>query len=603
MARKTPSRKPTKTKAPARVQPLTQPSAAIKARFSVLEDFFSYDWKNVPLRHAFGVYALCLYANLPDYLEVATESLTEGSDDKDCDLCLIDTEAGDAFIVQATVGDEWNKTTASTNKADDLLTALSWLLKQPYDRIPAAIRPKAIELQEALARKEIKNVHLLFVHNCQESDEVDEALTTVATSGMTLVGDPAVTVTALEIGLPLLQHLYNSLTKQIVVEKKVVFPVSGVLEESGDGWAAIQTTIDGTVLHDLWQEHENDLFSANIRGFLDMLGRRTSINRGILDTVTRVPNQFWAFNNGVTILTKSFKPNARAVEVNGVSVINGAQTTGVLGNAPRDQAAACRVPCRFIQCGDPNLVNEIIENNNTQNAIKAFDIRSNDPVQRRLQTEFSTVGIVYLHRRQGAQRLGESAIQAETLAPFLAAFHGKFQIAIRQRRTIFEDRSTYGEVFPPQISAAHVLLVQSLSVAISNYKLKLVAGEKQSTLNEPEQALHDFLQFSTSKLFVIGIIGRVASQIAGRALPDLFGWGVAPSYFNDNWKTAVVSRWEPLVESLVPIIVSQIEGDPKDVVRSTQDLEKIARKVAFQIQSLRSQYESVMSPIRDVSSA
>jgi hypothetical protein len=496
MTRKTHSRKSTKVKLATKVQPLTKPAKSVKAAFPVLGDFFDYDWKNVPLRHAFGVYALCLYANLPDYAEVATESLTEGGDDKDCDLCLIDSEAGDAFVVQATVGDDWNKTTASTNKADDLLTALSWLLTKPYDRIPAAIRPKAIELQEALARKEIKQLHLLFVHNCQQSTEVAEALATVAASGKTLLGDPAVTVTAVEIGLPRLQHLYNSLTKQIVVEKKVISPVSGVLEETGDGWAAVQTTVDGSILHDLWKEHKDDLFSANIRGFLDMLSRKTSVNRGILDTVTRVPKRFWAFNNGVTILTKGFIRKEQAVEVNGVSVINGAQTTGVLGNAPRDQAATCRVPCRFIKCSDLDLVNEIIENNNTQNAIKAFDIRSNDPVQRRLQTEFSAVGIVYLHRRQGAQRLGESAIQAETLAPFLAAFHGRFQIAIRQRRTIFEDHSTYGEVFPPQISAQHVLLVQSLSVEIINYKLKLIAGEKQSTLNEPEQALHDFLQFS-----------------------------------------------------------------------------------------------------------
>jgi hypothetical protein len=290
------------------------------------------------------------------------------------------------------------------------------------------------------------------------------------------------------------------------------------------------------------------------------------------------------------------------VEVNGVSVINGAQTTGVLGNAPRDHAANCRVPCRFIKCSDPELINEIIENNNTQNAIKAFDIRSNDPVQRRLQTEFAASDIVYLHRRQGAQRLTEAAIQAETLAPFLAAFHDKFQIAIRQRRTIFEDRSTYGEVFPHQVTARHILLVQSLSIAISNYKLELLAGERNSSLNQPEEALHDFLQFSTSKLFVIGVMGHLAPQIAGKPLPDLFAWSVTPSYFKDSWRSVVVSRWKPLVESLVPIIVSQIEGDTKDIVRSTQELEKITRKVSFHIQSLRTQYESVMSPIRDISS-
>lgn len=590
-----------KGRAAAKAQPVTKPPSSVLATYPVLADFFDYDWKNVPLRHAFGAYALCLYANLPDYVEVATESLTEGGDDKDCDLCLIDGEAGDAFVVQSSVADEWGKSTASTNKADDLLTALSWLLKQPYTSIPTSIRAKARDLQEQLASKQIKNLHLLFVHNFKESADVVQALSTVANSAKTLIGDPSVTVTAAEIGLGNLQHLYNSLTKQIVVEKKVTFAVRGVLEESGEEWSAIQTTIDGAILHDLWKDHKQDLFSANIRGFLDMLSRKTSINRGILDTVVRLPKQFWAFNNGVTILTKGFVYRDGAVIATGVSVINGAQTTGVLGNAPREQAAACRVPCRFIKCTQPDLVNEIIENNNTQNAIKAFDIRSNDPVQRRLQTEFAAGQITYLHRRQGAQRLGESAIQAETLAPVLAAFHGKFQIAIRQRRTIFEDRSTYGDVFPPQVSARHVLLVQSLSVALNNYKLDLVAGAKQTELDEQDQAIHDFLQFSTSKLFVVGVIGRIASAIIGHPLSDLFAWKVREDYFNDRWRTTLVSRWKLLIGSLVPAIVLFIDGDVKDAVRSSHELEETARKVGLHVKSLKHQLDAVMSPIRDIS--
>ena len=61
----------------AKVQPLTKPSSEVLAAFPVLDDFFAVDWRNVPLRHAYGVYALCLYANLPDYTEVASESITE----------------------------------------------------------------------------------------------------------------------------------------------------------------------------------------------------------------------------------------------------------------------------------------------------------------------------------------------------------------------------------------------------------------------------------------------------------------------------------------------------------------------------------------------
>lgn len=531
-----------KAKAGKQVQALIKPDASILASYPVLTDFFATDWKKIPLRHAFGVYALCLYANLPDYADVATESLTDGGEDKDCDICLTDSEAGDAYVVQATVGIQWGKATASTNKADDLLTALSWLLKRPPSAIPETIRPKAIELQEALANKEIKTLHLLFVHNCKQSKEVEQALATVAESAKTLIGDTAVTVAASEIGLPRLQHLYNSLTKQIVVDAKINFAVKGGLTEKTDEWLAVQTTVDGAILHDLWKTYREDLFSANIRGFLDTLSRRPSVNRGILETVSTVPNRFWAFNNGVTILTKDITATATSVEATGVSVINGAQTTGVLGTAPRDHAAKCRVQCRFIKCSDPQLVNEIIEYNNTQNAIKAFDMRSNDPIQRRLQTEFLQAQITYLHRRQGAQRLDISAIQAETFAPVLAAFHGKFQIAIRQRRAIFEELSTYGEIFQPQITASHALLVQALAVAVNNYKIEMLKKEKQAALSELEVTIAEFLQYSTAKLFIISVIGRIASQIVGQPVPNLYAWKIGTAYFKSNWRDTVATR-------------------------------------------------------------
>lgn len=606
LKKKTTKKHPPATKRPAKksrnaVQPLTRPPATLVTRYPVLDDFFEYQWGSLAPRNAYGVYALCLYANYPDYADIAANALTEGGDDKDCDLCLIDTETGDAFVVQATLADEWNKPTAPTNKADDLLTAMSWLLTKQFERIPLSIRAKAVDLQGAIARNEIKTIHLLFVHNCQQSDAVSEALQTVAASAKTLIGNVSVNVSASEIGLPRLQHLYDSLTKQIVVEDTIEIPVNGSLSEAGDGWEAVQTTIGGVVLHDLWQKYKDDLFSANIRGFLDMLTRRTSINRGILETVTQSPSSFWAFNNGVTLLTKSIttkKPGV--IVIKGASVINGAQTTGVLGNAPRDLASLCRVPCRLIKCSDIDLVDQIIENNNTQNAIKAFDIRSNDQVQRSLHAEFKGLGIVYLHRRQGAQRLSPNAIQAEPLAPVLAAFHDNFQVAFRQRRTIFEDRSVYGEVFPNQISAGHVILVQALSITINDYRLQLVEGGKVKTLNEPEVAIHDFLNYSTSKLFIIAVIGRIASQIVGHTIPDLFGLKVSTDYCTSSWRDNLVGRWMPLVESLVPLIVLQIDGNAKDVVRSNKELDKVAKKVSFQLQSLRSQYDSVMSPIRDV---
>jgi hypothetical protein len=285
-------------------QPISEPSDTIRKNYPVIDDFLAYDWQYVPQRHAYGAYALSLFANLPDYLEVVTDALTEGSDDKNVDLCLVDREAGQIYIAQCYIADEWDKDSAPSNKADDLLTGLSWLLNTKINDIPESLKKKAKEVQDALQSEEIDTVHLLYIHNCKESDNVKSSLKTVSSSGKTLIQNDAVRVSSSEIGLPALQHLYESLTKAIVVDEAITFDIAEYTEETGDGWKAVATTISGVMLHDLWEKYRDDLFSANVRGFLDMLQRKTSINRGILETVQHEPSRFWAYNNGVTILTK-----------------------------------------------------------------------------------------------------------------------------------------------------------------------------------------------------------------------------------------------------------------------------------------------------------
>jgi hypothetical protein len=585
---------------PTTVQPITMPGETVKTKYPVLADFLAYDWQNIAQRNAYGAYALSLFANLPDYLEVVADALTEGSDDKDVDICLVDREAGQIYIAQCYLADNWDKKTAPTNKADDLLTGLSWLLREKIDDIPKSLQKKAREVQDAIQSQEIDTVHLLYIHNCQESQSVESSLKTVAISGKTLIPNDAVKkVSASEIGLSRLQHLYESLTKSIVVDEAVEFDVTEHTNETGAGWRALTTTISGSILHDLYEKHEDDLFSANVRGFLDMLQRKTSINRGILETIQQDPSRFWAYNNGVTILTKKITTNKGKLTAQGVSVINGAQTTGVLGKAPRESAAKVRVLCRFIESTDPKLVEQVIEFNNTQNAIKSFDFRSNDPAQRQLASQFKRYDITYVHRRQGASRLPHGAIQAEVIAPQLAAFHGHFQTAIRQRRTIFEERSTYGDVFPIAIRAEHVYLVQCLADAATQSKIEFYDKVQRGTANKPEKAASEFFAHSTSKFFVVGVVGLLAEQILGQPIPNHFTWSIRASYVKQD-RSVIIGCWKTVINGLIPLIVRASREQLYETVRSTSELERVADDVGHLILSLKDHYNSIMSPIRDV---
>jgi len=587
-----------------KAQPLPSPDAATAAKYSFLTDFHQVNWKTVSHREGYGIYALCLYGNYPDYFDIATESLTEGEDDKDIDFCLIDREAGAIYIGQSYLSEQWGKTTAPTNKADDLLTALSWLLTPDLKRVPQRIRRKAEEIQDSIRQSnEIATIYLLYTHNCLESSSVKSSLETVASSAKLLVQNQSVAVVAKELGLGEIQHLYSSLTKTIVVEDEIHFAVGAFFWEKAEDWSAVSTTISGLELHQLWAKYKTDLFSANIRGFLGMSSRKTNINRGILETIQQEPARFWVYNNGITILTKKIKAEGERLSVQGVSIINGAQTTGVLGNAPPDSAKLVRVPCRFVECNVPEIVESIIEKNNTQNEIKSFDLRSNDPTQRRLGEEFQRKhNIKYVHRREGANRLPTGAIQAEVLAPYLASFHGQFQAATRQRRSIFEDRSVYGSVFQVGITPEHIYLVQTLADAVSEYKLELKKKERELDANKPEQSIHEMLEYSTAKFFVTAVVSELGAMVLGKPLPSKASWVVRAQYVKPD-RSPLVARWKVVVEALAPLIASNVGNGIAgyETVRTGSRLKEIADKVGLIIQAIKRQLEPSFSPIRDVS--
>src|SRR5262249_10111177 len=156
-------------------------------------------------------------------------------------------------------------------------------------------------------------------------------------------------------------------------------------------------------LHQIYAAHKSDLFSANVRGYLGSRQADANINNGIKTTVQTDPEHFWSFNNGLTILVHKFEILAPdRIKVTGISIVNGAQTTGAIGSIPAQPAATAMVPARFVACTNAETVKSIIRYNNSQNTVEAPDFRSNDSVQRRLRDEFSHLGsVIYLGGRRG----------------------------------------------------------------------------------------------------------------------------------------------------------------------------------------------------------
>jgi hypothetical protein len=98
--------------------------------------------------NALGLFALAMRFNIDDLQSVAANSITDGSDDKKCDIIYVDKDNGIAVIAQCYKAFT-PKEAAPSNKASDLNTAVSWVMQRPLDELPERIRTSAAELRGA----------------------------------------------------------------------------------------------------------------------------------------------------------------------------------------------------------------------------------------------------------------------------------------------------------------------------------------------------------------------------------------------------------------------------------------------------------------------
>src|SRR5438045_7417335 len=151
-----------------------------------------------------------------------------------------------------------------------------------------------------------------------------------------------------------------------------------------------------------------------------------------------------------------------------------------------DRAKNVSVLARIIVVDDPAMIPVIVAGNNTQNSIVAWDRRSNDPVQVRLEEEFKSKGVEYVHRRDSTRRAAKSLF-ADQVGQMLCAFSGDLQTAIRAKSDIFESDVTYNKVFPVSLSIGHIFAVQTLGWAYDRVKQELKAKSAAGGMTDIEQ--------------------------------------------------------------------------------------------------------------------
>ena len=101
--------------------------------------------------------------------------------------------------------------------------------------------------------------------------------------------------------------------------------------------------VPGVILADIYDEFGSALLEGNVRSFLSSKG---AVNKRIRETILRNPEEFFAFNNGISVTATNvrFDSNGNLDYAEDFQIINGGQTTASLSNARfKDRASLSKI--------------------------------------------------------------------------------------------------------------------------------------------------------------------------------------------------------------------------------------------------------------------
>jgi len=363
--------------------------------------------------------------------------------------------------------------------------------------------------------------------------------------------------------------LYKSLTTPILVSDKLSVSASEGFNISAADWRAFITTIPADWLYRLFKQYDSKLFSANIRGYLGSRNADANINNGIKQTAKDDPEHFCVFNNGITAITHDFQydNSSQLLELTGISIVNGAQTTGAIGNLPSSPSNKIRVQARFIVCSNPPTIKSVIRYNNNQNKVEAPDFRSNDSIQSRLVIEFGSIpDAEYLGGRRGGSedviKRRSSLLPSSTVGQSLTAFHGDPLNAYNRKSDIWKSNSLYDRIFNSQTTAKHIVFVYSLHEVLDDIKRELSEKKKNGSITSAEQSQLEFFLYRGSTLVAITAIAACLEVLLNQQIPNLFklSFGYLPLADAKLIWRDVLTPIIALISQLIPSVENGIKG-------------------------------------------
>ena len=393
------------------------------------------DLDNLLLTRAYAAYALQTIAEVPE--EIAANSITDGVNDNGIDAILYEKPKKILWIVQS----KWKRKGVGEPESGDTLkfcSGIRKIIEDDFETFNDKIKNKQNDIEEALNDYTVKiNIILAYTGgdnlSSHNMDAINHLLQDVNEDTDELMSFETFTLSKAHKALA-------GLVDGQPINTEIVLNSFGKIDEP---YKAVYGYVNGTFFAQLWDMYKSRLFSENIRGFLG----DSIVNEDVQETITTCPENFFYYNNGITILCDSIikKPlmqqNAGTFDVKNLKIVNGAQTVGNIGKMYKTYPDAIEkvwITVKLISLENcpPDFGENVTRKTNTQNKIEKRDFVSLDYLQDKLKTELALLGVSYHIKRSGELVSDELSCTVDELMVAVACSLSNVDFAVMAKREV-----------------------------------------------------------------------------------------------------------------------------------------------------------------------
>lgn len=360
--------------------------------------------------------------------------------------------------------------------------------------------------------------------------------------------------------------------QRFVSEGKVdIYKEHGFIKNGSNG---ILVDISALSIRKLYDKYRDQgLFEQNFRYFV----KNKKIDDQINNSLKHKRDQFWFLNNGIIIGCKDFDIDGDNVKLNDFSIVNGCQTSTLLGSYKGpDEDLDFPIPCKIVKPDKDGedyfnlFISQIAEASNSQKPISDRDLKSNQPEQRRIQRYLKESDPkIYIEIKRGEGILRKRGLEPwqklknDTLGQLiLSVLLQQPGTARSTKKKIFADRATYNKIFKRTQDKLTIVDILKLSFYYDEYVKTANLNENASNVAKNGKfsilAIIGFLIKNDRKLLDLSLSVEKGEWVSDVTSDNLEGELFDPNRPDDFLK-ALYSLFNQLIQSLSTLYISRGE--------------------------------------------